>query len=207
MNLSSSMTIKLQGAINCQPIELLISRFCLLYSKLALSAVYAAPWRNSFLPKSGNKLYSLVFTRKPQYEDFRVFRCQIQIHIDEKQTPVHTMVLGVITSDGDVIPPFIFPHGLTPNMETYIKYLEEVLLTWIERGLLEDPMYMHIHVYTRVCVHPYMCACVCIYIYIYTPTHMCAHTHTHTPTYTHTYTHTYMWQDELDSAWVSNFKC
>ena len=30
---------------------------------------------------------------------------------------------------------------------------------------------------------------------------VCAHTHLHA------YTHIYMWQDELDSVWVSNFKC
>ena len=34
---------------------------------------------------------------------------------------------------------------------------------------------------------PYMYTHVCVCIYIYT--------------------HIYMWQDELDSAWVSNFKC
>ena len=32
-----------------------------------------------------------------------------------------------------------------------------------------------------------MCVCVCVHA--------------------HTYTHICMWQDELDSAWVSNFKC
>ena len=67
--------------------------------------------------------------------------------------------------------------------------------------------YMHIHVYTPVCLctHTGVHVRVYIYIYIYTPTHMCVHTNTYT--YTHTYTHIYMWQDELDSTWVSNFKC
>ena len=30
------------------------------------------------------------------------------------------MVLGVVTSDGDVKPPFILPHDLRFNMETYM---------------------------------------------------------------------------------------
>ena len=65
--------------------------------------------------------------------------------------------------------------------------------------------YMHIYVYARVCVHPYMCMCVCVYIYIYTHPRTCVYAHAHTYN-THIYTHMYMAQDELDSAWVSNFK-
>ena len=43
--------------------------------------------------------------------------------------PVYIMVFGVVTSDRDTMPPFIFPHGLTLNTEAaYIKYLEEVVL-------------------------------------------------------------------------------
>ena len=38
------------------------------------------------------------------------------------------MVFGVVTSDGDVMPPFIFPHGLRLNMEANIKCLEELVL-------------------------------------------------------------------------------
>ena len=42
---------------------------------------------------------------------------------------VHVMVFGVVTSNGDVLPPFISPHSLRLN----IKCLEEVELSWIER--------------------------------------------------------------------------
>ena len=38
--------------------------------------------------------------------------------------PVHIMVFGVVTSDGDVMPTFIFPHGLTLNTVAYSKRLE-----------------------------------------------------------------------------------
>ena len=31
------------------------------------------------------------------------------------------MLFEVITSDGDVMPPFIFPQGLRFNMDTYIE--------------------------------------------------------------------------------------
>ena len=35
--------------------------------------------------------------------------------------PVHIMVFGVVTSDGDVMPQFILPHSLRLNMEANIK--------------------------------------------------------------------------------------
>ena len=34
--------------------------------------------------------------------------------------PVYLMVFGVITRDGDVMPPFNFPHGFRLNMEANI---------------------------------------------------------------------------------------
>ena len=43
------------------------------------------------------------------------------------------MSFEVVTSDVDVMPPFIFPHGLRPNTEAYVKYPEEAVLPWIER--------------------------------------------------------------------------
>ncbi|XP_052832535.1 uncharacterized protein LOC128250757 [Octopus bimaculoides] len=44
-----------------------------------------------------------------------------------------------ITSDGDVMLPFIFPHGLRINMEAYIKCLEEVVLSWVKRVAVRRP--------------------------------------------------------------------
>ena len=55
-------------------------------------------------------------------------------------TPVCIIVFGVVTTDGDVLPSFVFPLGLTLNKETYIKCLADVVLTWIDTWLLEDPM-------------------------------------------------------------------
>ena len=46
---------------------------------------------------------------------------------------VHVMVFGVVSSDGNIMNPFIFPHGLILNANTDIKCLEEVVLYWIER--------------------------------------------------------------------------
>ena len=61
-------------------------------------------------------------------------------------------------------------------------------------------------IYAHTCIHTCVCTpihvCVCIYIRSRT----CVYTHTRLHTHTHTYTHIYMWQDELDSVWVSNFK-
>ena len=42
-------------------------------------------------------------------------------------------MFSVVANDNDVMPPFIFPHGLRINTETYIKFLVEVLLPWLER--------------------------------------------------------------------------
>ena len=46
--------------------------------------------------------------------------------------PVHIMVFGVAKSDGDVMPLSIGPHDLRLNTESYIKYLEDIVLTWID---------------------------------------------------------------------------
>ena len=47
--------------------------------------------------------------------------------------PVQIMMFGVVTSNSDVMPPIIFPHGLTLNTEVCIKYLEKLVITRIER--------------------------------------------------------------------------
>ena len=47
--------------------------------------------------------------------------------------PAHIMVSGVVTSDGDVVSPFVFPHGLWFFKEAYTKRLEEVVWSWAER--------------------------------------------------------------------------
>ena len=43
------------------------------------------------------------------------------------------VMFRVVTCDGDVMSPCIFPHDLRLNMETKIKCLEEVVLSWVER--------------------------------------------------------------------------
>ena len=45
---------------------------------------------------------------------------------------VHIMVFGMVTSDGDIMPLFIFPHGLRFNREAYIKCLEKIVLPLIK---------------------------------------------------------------------------
>ena len=49
-------------------------------------------------------------------------------------------VFGVVTSNGDVIPPFIFPYSLRLNMEPYIKFQEEVMWPWIKRVTIKRPI-------------------------------------------------------------------
>ena len=49
------------------------------------------------------------------------------------------MLLGVFTSNGDIILPFIFLYGLKLDTKVYIKSLEEIVLPGLRRWLLEDP--------------------------------------------------------------------
>ena len=49
---------------------------------------------------------------------------------------VRIIEFRVITSDGNIMSPFI-SHGLTFKTEPDIKYLEEVVLTWIEMMVAE----------------------------------------------------------------------
>ena len=58
---------------------------------------------------------------------------KIHIHLIKSKYPVDIRVFGVVTSDGDVMPLFIFSHSLTLNMEACIKCLEELVLPWIEK--------------------------------------------------------------------------
>ena len=46
----------------------------------------------------------------------------VQIRMKTKH-PIHTMMFGAVTSNGDVILPLIFSHGLRLNTEAYIKCL------------------------------------------------------------------------------------
>ena len=41
--------------------------------------------------------------------------------------PVHIMMFGVVTSNGDIMSSVIFLHGLRLNSENYIKCLEDVV--------------------------------------------------------------------------------
>ena len=95
-----------------------------------------APWCNSLLQKFRNcMLYWLAFIWKRQYGDFSEFRCQFEDRFILMKTKctVHIGGIGVVTRDGSVRPSFIFQHDPRLNTGTYINFLEEVVLSWIER--------------------------------------------------------------------------
>ena len=48
---------------------------------------------------------------------------------------IHIMIFAMVTSDSELMPSFIFPLGLRLNLEAYIIYLSELVLTWIDRTL------------------------------------------------------------------------
>lgn len=47
--------------------------------------------------------------------------------------PVTIMVFGVVSSEGDVMPPHFFPEGLRLDTDGYIRVLTEVVKPWIDR--------------------------------------------------------------------------
>jgi hypothetical protein len=47
--------------------------------------------------------------------------------------PATVMVLGVVSNEGDVVPPHIFAKGLKINTEEYLKVLKEVVKPWMDR--------------------------------------------------------------------------
>lgn len=46
--------------------------------------------------------------------------------------PAHVMVLGVVSSEGDVMPPVFFPDGLRLGAKGYIKILETKVKPWMD---------------------------------------------------------------------------
>ncbi len=46
--------------------------------------------------------------------------------------PATVMVLGVVSNEGDVMMPHIFPKGLRVNRAEYIKVLDEVVKPWMD---------------------------------------------------------------------------
>ncbi len=49
------------------------------------------------------------------------------------KNPAAVMVLGVISSKGDVTPPHFFSVGPKINQKVYLKVLEEVVVPWMKR--------------------------------------------------------------------------
>ena len=49
------------------------------------------------------------------------------------------MVFGVISSDGDVMPPHIFETGLRVDTEIYLQVMETVVLPWIKQVTRDRP--------------------------------------------------------------------
>lgn len=46
--------------------------------------------------------------------------------------PATVMVLGVISSEGDVMPPHFFENGLRVNTDVYVKVLRDVVKPWMD---------------------------------------------------------------------------
>ena len=74
----------------------------------------AESWDNSLLQKK-----AVCCALWHTHSDIRIRRFQSvwmsiwgQIHIHTDENPIHIMVFGVVTSDSDIMPPFIFPQRL-----------------------------------------------------------------------------------------------
>jgi hypothetical protein len=53
--------------------------------------------------------------------------------------PATVMVLGVVSSDGDVMPPYFFEKGLKINQAEYIKVLRTVVKPWMDQVAGDRP--------------------------------------------------------------------
>jgi len=47
--------------------------------------------------------------------------------------PKTILVFGVVSNEGDVMPPHIFEVGLRVNINIYLEVMEQILLPWIMR--------------------------------------------------------------------------
>ena len=55
--------------------------------------------------------------------------------------PTFVMVLGVVSSDGDIMPPYFFPKGLRMPANDYIKVLETMVKPWMV-GVAGERLYI-----------------------------------------------------------------
>ena len=56
--------------------------------------------------------------------------------------PTSVMLLGVVSSDGDVMPPHFFPAGLRVGAKDYIEVLETVVKPWMD-GIAQGQPYVY----------------------------------------------------------------
>ncbi len=53
--------------------------------------------------------------------------------VSRTKFPAHVMVLGVISSEGDVMPPHFFDQGLKVNTDVYVHVLKHVVKPWMDQ--------------------------------------------------------------------------
>ena len=86
--------------------------------------------------------------QKLLYEEFRMFGFHQYEHESvlrlTHKYPVH-IVFGVVTSDGDVMPPFIFGMSSGSTRRFKIKCFEKLVLPWIEIVLAGTPYVLQQH--------------------------------------------------------------
>ena len=59
--------------------------------------------------------------------------------VQKTKFPATVMVLGVVSNEGDVMPPYVFPAGLKINTAVYIDVLEKVVVPWCKQVAGERP--------------------------------------------------------------------
>ncbi len=47
--------------------------------------------------------------------------------------PANVMVLSVVSNEGDVMPPHIFPKGLRVNTDEYLNVIKTVVKPWMDQ--------------------------------------------------------------------------
>ena len=59
--------------------------------------------------------------------------------VAQTKFPAAVMVFGIISSDGDVMPPHFYPKGLTLDSEGYVALMRDVVAPWIKKVATERP--------------------------------------------------------------------
>lgn len=81
---------------------------------------------------SDKKLWTVDQARNSQNDRYLAACCEDVPPVLTQKHPASAMMMGVIASDGQRMPPFWFAEGLKINKEVYVNAMETVVKPWLE---------------------------------------------------------------------------